>query len=198
MKKIFFYASLIFLTIVSFFFDKDISLKIAENRTPFLNGFFAWIASIFTTIIIMLVITTIFLLQEKKKTWVPSLWGSFFLTGIVCLILKFIIGRTRPFLELGLEKLSHVDYSFSRFNTSFPSFHAAVVFAVLPLLFKEFPKVKWFWLIFAILISFSRIYIGVHYLSDVLGGVVIGYFIGTQLSKKPLKKLIKSIKFLRK
>jgi undecaprenyl-diphosphatase len=35
-----------------------------------------------------------------------------------------------------------------------------------------------FWLGFAILVAFSRVYFGVHYLSDVIAGAFIGYLIG--------------------
>ena len=63
-------------------------------------------------------------------------------------------------------------------NYSFPSIHAATSFSVLPILDREFKKVKWFWILFAILISFSRVYVGVHYFSDIVFGAIIGYLIG--------------------
>ena len=56
-----------------------------------------------------------------------------------------------------------------------------LVFAALPLLNKEFKKFRYIWLAFAILIGLSRAYFGVHYLSDVFSGAIIGYLIGLSM-----------------
>ena len=57
---------------------------------------------------------------------------------------------------------------------SFPSSHAVNNFAAA-ILFSFFFK-KWFWMFisFAIIISYSRIYVGLHYPSDVMGGAMMG------------------------
>lgn len=59
--------------------------------------------------------------------------------------------------------------------------HAMVVFSLLPLLTKHLPKQNYFWLMFAFLVAFSRVYFGFHFLSDVVFGAVAGYFIGVWL-----------------
>jgi len=61
---------------------------------------------------------------------------------------------------------------------SFPSNHALNNFAAAVFLLRLFPSYKWIFLITAILISLSRIYLGVHYPSDVLGGALIGAAFG--------------------
>ena len=53
-----------------------------------------------------------------------------------------------------------------------------LVFCAIPILDKEFPKLKYFWIAFAVLVAFSRIYFGLHFLSDVIAGGLIGYLIG--------------------
>jgi len=73
--------------------------------------------------------------------------------------------------------------SFNVWDFSFPSFHTAIVFCALPIIKKEFTKFWYFWLIFAILVSFSRVYFGVHYFSDILFGAFLGYLIGLLLIK---------------
>jgi len=75
---------------------------------------------------------------------------------------------------------------------SFPSLHAALCFTVLPTLDIEFPKHKWAWISLAALVGLSRIYLQVHYLSDVLAGCAIGYAIGVwifHLNKKYYYKI---------
>jgi undecaprenyl-diphosphatase len=61
---------------------------------------------------------------------------------------------------------------------SFPSNHALNNFAAAVFLLRLFPKYKWIFLITATLVSISRIYLGVHYPSDVLGGALIGSAFG--------------------
>jgi undecaprenyl-diphosphatase len=57
---------------------------------------------------------------------------------------------------------------------SFPSSHAVNNFAAALILTFFFPRQKWWFFGFAAMVAFSRVYVGVHYPSDVIGGAVIG------------------------
>jgi undecaprenyl-diphosphatase len=70
---------------------------------------------------------------------------------------------------------------------SFPSNHALNNFAAAVFLLRLFPNYKWIFLITAILVSLSRIYLGVHYPSDVIGGALIGAAFGYLFSIAALK-----------
>jgi undecaprenyl-diphosphatase len=61
---------------------------------------------------------------------------------------------------------------------SFPSNHAANTFAVATVLFRLHPLAGALGLLVAALVSYSRIYVGVHYPSDALGGALLGTAIG--------------------
>ncbi len=70
---------------------------------------------------------------------------------------------------------------------SFPSNHAFNNFAAAFFLFKLYPSYKWIFIITATLIALSRIYLGVHYPSDVIAGALIGAALGYLFSLIALK-----------
>jgi len=196
MKKEILYAITIACLLISFLYDKQTVLMVAQNRLSLINGFMIWVTNIWTTITIFLLITTLFLWKEKKREWIPPLWISIGLTAVATILIKIIVSRTRPFEALALPLIKGVEYTSAAWNTSFPSLHAAAVFSLVPILDKEFPKIKWFWIILAVIISLSRIYTGAHYISDVIAGALIGIVISNtviKLEKKyhPFRKWVK-------
>jgi undecaprenyl-diphosphatase len=91
------------------------------------------------------------------------------------LVLKSSFSRLRPSQDPQVEALVRVPYNPKSF--SFPSNHAVNSFALACLLSLFYPHLRWLWLLSASLISFSRVYVGVHYPSDILGGGLIGHFL---------------------
>lgn len=63
-------------------------------------------------------------------------------------------------------------------TSSFPSNHALNNFAAAFFFYKLYPNLKWVLFITAALISISRVYLGVHYPSDIIGGAIIGSALG--------------------
>ncbi|MHB1688141.1 MAG: phosphatase PAP2 family protein [Ignavibacteriaceae bacterium] len=70
---------------------------------------------------------------------------------------------------------------------SFPSNHAVNNFAAAVFYYMLFPKLKWALFITAALIAISRVYVGVHYPSDILGGAIIGSAFGYLFGLAALK-----------
>ena len=153
---------LFLVSIASFIFDAKIVALTPMLHHPILTVFFLVI-----TKLEIVAAGLIFASLIKKKNTLP-LWSTVGISYLCIHILKLLIQRPRPEILPLLQATSF----------SFPSGHAAVVFAALPFLNSPY------WLIFAVLVSFSRIYLGVHYLSDVLFGALIGYFIGLLIKKK--------------
>lgn len=121
------------------------------------------------------------LLFSKKKEF--KTLGVFLLAGLMIsyytvAVLKIFVARPRPFMTLAnvillgpMEK-----------NYSFPSNHAVAAFMFASLLAGRLKKQIIFYSL-AVLIAFSRIYMGVHYPSDVIAGAVIGIMIGLFLTR---------------
>jgi undecaprenyl-diphosphatase len=88
--------------------------------------------------------------------------------------LKFLIQRQRPFLFLEMaSKLSKGPGEI--LDPSFPSAHTAFSFMMATLLAAWFPRYRIIFFIIAVFISWTRIYLGVHYPTDVIVGAVLGY-----------------------
>jgi undecaprenyl-diphosphatase len=93
--------------------------------------------------------------------------------------LKALIDRPRPPLRYAEPKtlvpLPH--------DGSFPSGHAATSFAAATMLSFASPRLAPFLFLLAAAISFSRVYVGVHYPLDVIGGAVLGVLVATSLRR---------------
>jgi len=90
--------------------------------------------------------------------------------GVICKLIKDTVGRARPFVQLEGVRLL-VGRGGSK---SMPSSHAANSFAIV-MAFYVFYRRSWrFTLPLAVAISFSRVYNGVHFPTDVLAGAILG------------------------
>ena len=171
----------VLLIAASFLADSSINAFAKTIHTPPLDFVFGWFSHFATIFVILIVMTSLFLWEEKKKKWIKPLWLSFFGAFILSYAIKFIIMRARPDGTEIIPLLNLIDYSF-------PSAHAAAAFSIIPLLDKEYKKLKWFWLLFAIMVVASRLYFGVHYLSDVMAGAAIGYIFGYEIVEISTKR----------
>jgi len=162
----------ILILILSFVIDKSITKAVSEIRNPILDVLM--IALTFLSTYAILIVPSIFLFIKDKKQFL-KFWFSLALTAFSILLIKMIIHRERPFDALDLAiPASLIKASYGTWDFSFPSNHSALSFSALPFLNGKY---FWIWLVIAVLIVFSRIYFGLHYLSDTLAGIAIGYAI---------------------
>lgn len=102
---------------------------------------------------------------------------AIFFAVVIGLLFSFVIGhlcyRPRPFVA-GIAK-ALIDH---KENASFPSNHALIfTIYVFSLYFYRYKRVARFGLALGLLTCWARIFTGVHYPSDILGGVVLGLVI---------------------
>jgi undecaprenyl-diphosphatase len=126
------------------------------------------------------VLGVIFLFSKRKEV---RMFGVFVLAGLTVSyyaanLIKVFVARPRPFVALtNVILLGPMAKSYS-----FPSAHATQAFMMAAMLAGRFKKYILFYSL-AALVAFSRIYVGVHYPSDVLAGAVIGIVVGLFLAK---------------
>jgi membrane-associated phospholipid phosphatase len=157
----------------------DISFlkEINVNRLASLDGFFIFISEGSSYISALIpIIFILFGFVRKKKEFskqglmiaIPYLLSVLFSTSI-----KYIIERPRPFVKYSfIQKLS------TGGSGSFPSGHTSDAFSIAMIISLLFPKrsviIPMF--LWAALVGYSRMDLGVHYPSDVLGGALIGIY----------------------
>jgi len=161
--------------------DQQLFLRLNGPVSPFIDqlmfaisGRLEWIP--------LYVILLVFII--RKYRW-NSVW---ILVAVVVLItlsdqlanvLKDGVKRFRPCKDPDIGHLVHTVNNYCRSSYGFVSGHAANSFALATLISLLFPR-RWiitamvFW---AVLVSYSRIYLGVHYPGDVLGGWILGALI---------------------
>jgi len=171
--------------------DKLISTNIVNIQSPNITELMIFITNIGDkyTIALFSLITVLLLYHKKTYQRTKIFILTIGISVIISQVIKHIIQKPRPINQLIIET-----------GYSFPSGHATIAmafFGILIYLFKDEIKNKLIKHLFIIinillilLISFSRIYLNVHYLSDVLAGLILGLiciFVAIFISKKYLK-----------
>ncbi len=98
---------------------------------------------------------------------------------ISCSLLKPLFGRIRPCNALPPDQVRLLVGGSKAF--SFPSAHAANSFAMAATVSWGMPRLSFPAFLIAALVAYSRVYVGVHYPLDVVGGAVLGLLIGEVL-----------------
>lgn len=153
--------------------QRTLGNPVADTIFPFItrlgDGGLIWI----------LLALTLIILPRTRKTGI-ILAVSIASAAVVCLIIiKPLAARARPFVQNpGFQLLIPPPYGFS-----FPSGHAASSFAAASALFFRKSRLFVPAAVLAFLIAFSRLYVYVHFPTDVLAGMLIGLAAGASVCR---------------
>ena len=169
--------------------DRNLLLIINGWHTPWLDPVTVILTNGLNWLPLFLVITGLIIYKFRWQSIIMLLFIAlviFFTDRISAGLLKPWIGRLRPSHEPGLADLLHLINGYKGGLYGFVSSHAANAFGVATFLWLVFRNhIKWIWLMFiwATIFSYTRIYLGVHYPLDILGGGVLGAIIGLLVYK---------------
>jgi undecaprenyl-diphosphatase len=154
----------------------DARLFLIVNHLPhnrWLNGFFAFFTITFKGGLgwYLMMIVSILLnprrgIRAMRNTLLPLSVAS----TLVEFPIKAFIRRRRPFIDFVQATVIGKKPG----SWSFPSGHSASAFAGARLLSREYPRQRPLFFLIAVLVAFSRIYLGAHYPGDVLSGALSG------------------------
>lgn len=155
--------------------DQQALIELMEHRTEGTTKVMQGISNTtqLTSVLVPATVLAVGLIDNNKTTLKKALYltETAVASTFVTFALKYSIKRDRPYVATpDLKALG------SPRDPSFPSGHTSVAFATATSLYLAYPK--WYVAVpayaWAASVGYSRMYLGVHYPSDVLAGAVIG------------------------
>jgi undecaprenyl-diphosphatase len=138
-----------------------------------LDQILPWLTYLGSHFAVIFFIVLSWILTKRKEILRPLIL-LYAIQSAVIYSLKFLVQRQRPFLFLDMaSKLSKGPGEI--LDPSFPSAHTAFAFMMATLMAGRFPRYRVIFFIGAAFIGWTRIYLDLHFPSDVIAGAVLGY-----------------------
>jgi undecaprenyl-diphosphatase len=154
--------------------DRRLDRWVVGHRIGWLDWLPEWLSRIGTLGAVWLMIALVVAVWWRR----PAVWGSTLVAAATAdlstFALKKVIPRDRPHVH-ALVTRPH--------DHSFPSGHAATSFACATVIGATVPRLRVPLFVLAAAIAASRVYVGVHYPLDVIGGSLYGVALGLLLVK---------------
>ena len=145
------------------------------HRNFLLDGIAVFFAQDLPYLLVVCFFVLVFYEKGSRRKWYlfsETALAVILSRGLLTEIIRFFYHHPRPFDALGFTPL------IPEAGASFPSGHAAWFFALAMVIFFRNRKWGTWFFVFAFLIGIARIYVGVHWPFDILGGALVGILSG--------------------
>ena len=158
-------------------FDRQVTEYITSYRTPELNQIFTFITDlgdVYAYVVAVTIVIIFFLKKFRSWKFILELVGVLILATLSNIALKRVFNRARPMSEhlVVVESLSYP----SGHAMSAMAFYGFLIYLVFRIKMSRWLRtlLALFFAVLILLIGISRIYLGVHFPSDVVGGFLAG------------------------
>jgi len=186
-KKLIVLGVLISFGMISFFLDAYLANFITTIRFSPLNHILKslenFTVELIGSILLFAGFSVIFW-KKGKEEYIILLFLSMFIAALLSIGVQQLFARPRP------SDIKMIEIKVDIWKYSFPSGHTAVAFSAVPIFIKVLPKFKNIWVSLASFVGFFRLYVGAHYLSDVIFGCLLGWLVG--ISVLNYKKILEN------
>lgn len=163
--------------------NRDWSNLFFDTIMPYMRNPKFWIP-----LYIFLIAFAIVRFPKKALVWIVSFAAAVATSDIISShVIKPLIGRPRPCNDPELAQSLRMLAEYCGQNGSFTSSHAANHFTIAAFLFITLKplwgKYAGLFFLWAALISYAQVYVGVHFPLDIIGGTILGLLIGTFFGK---------------
>jgi undecaprenyl-diphosphatase len=165
--------------------DEKVFAAVNGRTTDFLDYFFGWPTHFGDPAVLLFTVGVFMLIWDDGRlfrkffTVVAATYGGL----MIAHAFKAALVRPRPYvyyremIETGQVQINAL-FGLLASESAFPSGHTTLVFSCVTALNCIYKKRLWPLYFFAVYIAFTRVYVGVHFPSDVIAGAVIGTLSG--------------------
>ena len=154
--------------------DLSVLDALQRCRTPFMDSFFSALTHLGDKGIVWIALALVLLCVPKTRRLGLCVALALILDLLLCnILIKPLVGRIRPYAIRDVVLLVRAPT-----DASFPSGHAASAFAAATALAWRRSRLAIPAVILAALICFSRLYLYIHYPTDVFAGIALGALCG--------------------
>lgn len=165
--------------------DKELFFTINGSNYPAIDNFMVSISSYeWWAMVFVVIAVAVYVFGERKISEVIFYLLSVGVSVVLANVVKLFVMRARP-IQINWESIGYTQgiYQLDKYSSSssFFSSHSASAFCIAMFAYMAFKRNRWLAyiaFIWAVIVGYSRIYVGKHFPSDVFVGMLVGIAVG--------------------